>query len=222
MVCSLNSIYRCLLKTSLNQQMSDLQSMLSNALQTMGMNRQYPLTEVKSQVDGKIYKVRDMPDKQRAADLMANVRLKLQKLYYYLREKFPTKPQVLQLVQNFQPDNTRFLEATPDAEFTSYSVNKGEKIHMCLRQREGQNESLIEENVMTFVGLHEMAHTITKSVGHTPEFWNNFGWLLKHAEDIGIYKYQDFKSKPVAYCGLQITDSPSYDPKKDGTDLSLG
>jgi hypothetical protein len=202
--------------------MSDLQSMLGNALQTIGLNRKYPLVEVKSTVDGKIYKVRDMPDKQRAADLMANVRLKLQKLYYYLKEKFPSKPQVVQLVQNFSPENYRFLEATPDAEFTSYSVNKGEKIHMCLRQRQGANESLMEENVMTFVGLHEMAHVITKSVGHTPEFWNNFGWLLKQAEEIGIYQYQDFKTKPVAYCGLQITDSPAYDPKKDGTDLSLG
>ena len=53
-------------------------------------------------------------------------------------------------------------------------------------------------------------------------FWNNFGWLLKQAEAKGIYTFQDFKAHPVSYCGLHITDSPAYDPKKDGTDLSIG
>jgi hypothetical protein len=99
---------------------------------------------------------------------------------------------------------------------------KGEKVHLCLRQREGPNETLVNENIMVFVSLHEMAHVITPTVGHGPDFWNNFAWLLKQAEERGIYHYQDFKAHPVAYCGLNITDSPSYDPKKDGSDLSVG
>ena len=163
-----------------------------------------------------------MPDKQKAADLLANVRRKMEKLYLIVSDKFPNKPQVKQWIANFQPSPERFIESTPDAEHTSYSVNKGEKIHLCLRQRQGQNETLIEENVMAFVALHEMAHVVTPSLGHDPEFWNNFGWLLKQAEANGIYKYQDFKSQPVSYCGMNITDAPAYDPKKDGTDFSLG
>jgi hypothetical protein len=182
----------------------------------------YPLVEVKSNIDGRTYRVRDMPDKQQAADLMASVRQKIQQLYFAVKEKFPNKPQVRLWVQNFEPTSDRFLESTPDAEYTSYSVNKGEKVHLCLRQREGQNERLIEENIMVFVALHEMAHVVTPSLGHGPDFWNNFGWILKQAEELGIYHYQDFKSRPVAYCGLQITDSPAYDPKKDGTDFSMG
>ena len=185
-------------------------------------SKQFPLVDVKSTVDGQIYRVRDMPDKQQAADLLARVRSKINQLYVALNQKFPNKPQVRQWIQNFQPSAERFTEATPDAEHTSYSVNKGEKVHLCLRQRQGQNESLVEENVMVFVALHEMAHVITPSVGHGPDFWNNFGWLLKQAESLGIYHYQDFKAQPVSYCGLHITDSPSYDPKKDGTDLSIG
>jgi len=148
--------------------------------------------------------------------------MKMEKLYMIVKEKFPNKAQVRQWIANFQPSPERFLEATPDAEHTSYSVNKGEKIHLCLRQRQGQNETLMEENVMVFVALHEMAHVVTPSLGHDPEFWNNFGWLLKQAEANGIYHYQDFKSRPVAYCGMHITDAPAYDPKKDGTDFSLG
>lgn len=206
--------------------MSDLQNLFFGSLDklksSLALNSHYPLVDVKSSVDNAVYRVRDMPDKQAAADLMALVRQKLQLLYSYLQQKFPGKPQVQQLVQNFQPNPNRFWEATPDAEHTSYSVNKGEKVHLCLRQREGPNESLVDENIMVFVGLHEMAHVLTPSLGHGPDFWNNFAWLLKQAEAVGIYKYQDFKSHPVAYCGLHITDSPSYDPKKDGTDLSLG
>lgn len=206
--------------------MADLQSLFSQTLdrlrQSTQSSKQYPLVDVQSTVDGKTYRVRDMPDKQKAADLLARVRAKIHQLYASLQEKFPNKPQVKQWVQNFQPSNDRFMEATPDAEHTSYSINKGEKVHLCLRQRQGANETLVDENIMVFVALHEMAHVITPSVGHGPDFWNNFGWLLKQAEAQGIYHYQDFKAQPVSYCGLHITDSPSYDPKKDGTDLSIG
>ena len=200
--------------------------MFSNAIQSIQTriagNSNYPLVTIKSTVDNRSYTVRDMPDKQRACDLMASVRKKIEQLYNSMKEKFPDKPQVKQWLSNFQPNPDRFAESTPDAEHTSYSVNKGEKIHLCLRQREGPNETLVDENVMVFVALHEMAHVITPSLGHDPDFWNNFGWLLKQAEALGIYKYQDFKAQPVSYCGLHITDAPAYDPKKDGTDFSLG
>ena len=49
---------------------------------------------------------------------------------------------------------------------------------------------------------------MTKSVGHTPEFWDNMRYLLKKGIKIGVYKAVDYKSKPVSYCGISITDSP--------------
>jgi hypothetical protein len=202
--------------------MTDLHALFKKTMASLKGSASYPLVSIKSSVDGRTYKVRDMADKQQAADLMANVRLKILLLYNTLKEKFPDKPQIRQWVQNFSPDPNRFEEATPDAEHTSYSVNKGEKVHLCLRQRGDNSEALVSENIMVFVSLHEMAHVITPSVGHGPDFWNNFAWLLKQAEAINIYQFQDFKAHPVAYCGLSITDSPSYDPKKDGADLSIG
>ena len=183
---------------------------------------QYPLVSVKSTVDGRTYKVRDMSDKQGAADLLAKLRLRIASLCDTLEKKYPDKVQVKQIVSNFRADPNRFLEVTPDAAHTSYSVNKGEAVHLCLRQRQGGDESLVQENVMTFVAIHELAHICTESVGHTPEFWNNFGWLLKEAEAKGIYTYTDFQSHPVSYCGMSITDSPRYDPKKDGGNLQIG
>jgi len=182
----------------------------------------YPSVIVTSTVDGKPYKVRDMPDKQEAANLMAHLRIRLTKLCDALEKKYPDKKQVKQLVKNFRSDPSRFIEATPDSEHTSYSVNKGESIHMCLRQREGSDESLVNENVMTFVALHELSHVCTESIGHGPDFWNNFGWLLKEAEALGYYNYTDFQAHPVSYCGVYITDSPRYDASKDGTNFQIG
>ena len=163
-----------------------------------------------------------MPDKQSAADMMARVRIKMNKLKLHLETTFPDKPQVKQLMRNFEAQAHRFQEATPDAEFTSYSVNKGESVFFCLRQREGKDESLVQEDIITFVAIHEMGHMITKTIGHGPDFWNNFAWLLQEAERVGIYKHRDFRAHPVSYCGMKITDQPSYDASKDGTDFSMG
>lgn len=199
-----------------NQLFQQLQSSLGVG------SSQYPLVNVKSSVDGQTYRVRDMKDKQSAADLLARVRQRMKKLMIHLQSTYPDKPQTKRLIQRFNADPVRILESTPDAEHTSYSVNKGEKVHLCLRQRQGGDESLVNENVMMFVSLHEMAHMVTDSIGHEPEFWNNFGWLLKEAEKIGVYQYQDFKAHPVRYCGTKITDQPKYDPSKDGADMTIG
>jgi hypothetical protein len=201
--------------------MADLAGTLSYAMKYIGLSSSdYPLVPVKSTVDGQTYSVRDMPDKQNAADMMARVRMKMNKLKLHVEEAFPDKPQVKQLSRNFEANPNRIIEATPDADHTSYSVNKGESVHFCLRQRDGGDESLVQEDIITFVAIHEMGHMITKTVGHGPDFWNNFAWLLQEAERSGIYKHRDFRAHPVSYCGMKITDQPTYDASKDGTDFS--
>ena len=202
---------------------SQLGSMVRNIV---GSGSTFPTVQQKSTIDGRTYRVRDLPDKQRAADLLAKLRMKLTTLMDSLSQSYPNKPQVQRLLQNFKSDPNRFLESTPDAEHTSYSVNKGESVHFCLRQRDG-SEQLVDDNIMMFVAIHEMAHMLTKSIGHEPEFWNNFGWLLREAESKSLYKPTDFKSHPVMYCGVTITDAPKYDPardkeEKEGTDFSIG
>jgi len=174
----------------------------------------HEMASIKSTVDGESYLVRNLPDKQDAADRLARTRAKLLRLMKTLKQTHAEKPFVAQLNRNFDADPSRFSESTPDASYTSYSVNKGEKVYMCLRQR-NEREDLVDENVLTFVALHEMAHIGTVDVGHTPLFWNNFGWLLKQAEDIQIYEYTDFSAHPVEYCGIRITDQPTYDKAKD-------
>jgi hypothetical protein len=205
--------------------MNELASSLNFALQkTKNLFNigKYPMISIKSSIDEQFYNVRDMPDKQQAADLMAKVRLKMKRLKIHLETTYPDKPQVKLLSKNFDAEAHRLGEATPEDEFTSYSVNKGEAVHFCLRQREGENESLVDENIITFVAIHEMGHIITKSIGHGPDFWNNFGWLLQEAERTGIYTPQNFSAHPVSYCGMKITDEPKYNAAKDGADLSIG
>ena len=201
---------------------SSLQHALQRTKQLFGGGSNYAMTNIVSKIDGQTYKVRDMGDKQQAADLMARIRLKMKKLKIHLEATYPDKPQVKLLSKNFDAEAHRLGEATPDDEFTSFSVNKGEEVHFCLRQREGGDESLVDENIVMFVAIHEMGHIITKTIGHGPDFWNNFGWLLQQAERIGIYKPQNFAAQPVPYCGMKITDQPKYDPSKDGTDFSIG
>ena len=176
----------------------------------------YPLSYVTAAVDGEKYLVRNLPDKQEAADRLANVRAKLLRLRKYLQQTHMDKPFVSQMINNFDCSPARFTESTPDAQYTSYSVNKGEKIYMCLRQRDTR-EQLVPENIIVFVALHEMSHVGTSSIGHTPEFWNHFAWLLKQAEHVKIYEFTDFAAHPVEYCGVHITDSPTYKASvKDG------
>jgi hypothetical protein len=168
----------------------------------------YPMAYVESTIDKERYYVRNLPDKQAAADKLARVRGKLCRLKTHLEQTQRKMVFVQQLIENFPCDPSQFSESTPEAVHTSYTVDK-QKVFMCLRQR-NEKEELVTENVLVFVAIHEMAHMGTASIGHTPEFWNNFAWLLKQAEAIDIYEYTDFAAHPVEYCGVHITDSPTY------------
>jgi len=158
-----------------------------------------------SKVDNNTYLVRSLPDKHEAADLLARIRERLERYIEHLSKNFKDDERVKLLIENFKPE--RMSEGSENAKYTSYSINKGEKIILCLRSRDDKKE-LVDLNTMMFVVLHEIAHLATKSIGHTADFWDNFKWILKEAVNMGIYKSQDFNNKPVEYCGIQITDNP--------------
>jgi len=215
----------------------------------------YDITMVKSNINGKSYLVRNLENKQEAADLLGAIAVKLERLVNIMYDsgyetiytkymktivdkeiqtdkdisdkkkdinegqdggsssstllentlKTTLREDIERLKKNFNPD--AFSETTPDAKYTSYSVNKGEKIVFCLRDKK-EGEKLVKENIMTFVSIHELAHLMTKSIGHEPDFWANFKLLLKVSIDNGLYKNIDFNSTPKPYCGINITDTP--------------
>lgn len=163
------------------------------------------LEMVKSTVDQHEYLVQSLPDKQEAADLLANIRKSLDTLTTHLSKMAPDDERTKRILENFRSD--RISEGVENTKYTSYSVNKGEKIVFCLRARDA-SKKLMDLNTMMFVALHEIGHVASTEIGHTQQFWDNFRWILEEAIQIGVYKEQDFKTKPVPYCGIMITDSP--------------
>eukprot|EP00798_Chlamydomonas_sp_ICE-L_P026621 gene26621-biopygen3031 len=157
---------------------------------------------VSSDVDGREYLMRRLPDRQNAANLMARINSNLNKLVQHLVAKYPKNPVMRQLYDNYNPD--ALSEGGTELGYTSYSVNKGEKIVLCLRQRDHE---LVEENILMYVAIHELGHLATDEVGHTPKFWSNFKWNLGEAMSIGLYTKVDFDNEPQKYCGINITSS---------------
>ena len=161
-----------------------------------------------STVDGNKYCVRERNKIQLVADLLARVTNKLKILVKHLHQKYPDRDNVKRLVDGFEPK--KIYEILPTSKYTAYSENKGEKLAFCVTKKK-HGSSLIDENTLTFVALHELSHIATKSVGHTSEFWNNFKFILKEAVKKNLYNPINYKETPTEYCSMNITDNPYYD-----------
>ena len=144
-----------------------------------------------------------------AADLLAKINVKMNKLVKYLGEKYPDRENIKRLVKGYNPK--KIMETLPTSEYTAYSENKGEKLAFCLNTEKKKGSRLIDENTLMFVALHELSHVASKSIGHTDEFWNNFKFLIKEAETINIYTPENYKKNSKRYCGTNIVDNPYFD-----------
>jgi len=194
----------------------------------------YEVEFVAATKSGKEYLVRNVADKQQAADNLDEMNTRFMKLINYYQDednftlfkKFVIKKpkmeaiddltegeakqlnefakNIKRLVSNYNPNS--LSENVPNSAYTSYSENKGQKIVFCLRSK--RTDKLVDINTMMFVGLHELAHLMTHSIGHKPEFWENFRILLRIAIRIGIYNCIDYNIESKDYCGTKITDSP--------------
>lgn len=162
---------------------------------------------VRSSLDNKIYHVQNLPDKQEACNLLAKIRQNLEQVIDTFKNDNNYSDAAFQrLVKKFNPES--FQENDINADSTSYSENKGEKIVVCLRDKTKYPYTLVDENTIMFVMIHECAHLMTESTGHTPEFWNNFRKLLQECIKCGIYQSANYTKNPVEYCGMTISDTP--------------
>ena len=158
---------------------------------------------VKSRVDGRLYLVRKLPKSQEASDFLAEINIKLTTLVRHMMAKYSdTNKEVNQLYQNYNPNS--LSEGSYESGYTSYTVNKGEKIVLCIRQKD---TSFVDKNTVMYVAIHELAHVMTTTLQHDENFWRNFKLLLKEAVDLNIYTKVDFNNKPQDYCGIKITSS---------------
>ena len=157
---------------------------------------------VKSSIDGKEYLVRNLSDKQKAANYLADINKDLKTLVQHMMAKYPVNEYAQQLYKNYNPDAVS--EGSIESGYTSYSINKGEKIILCIRQRD---KSFVDKNTILYVAIHELAHLMTPEIGHTTLFWKNFKWILEEAVSIKLYTHVDYTEKPSDYCGITITSS---------------
>ena len=166
------------------------------------------IKKIISQNDNKEYFVRDLENSQQAAEKLSVINGKIQKLIQSLDVN--EREGIDRLKNKYNPNT--LSETEESSKYTSYSLNKGEKIALCIRKK-GEPKEFIEDNTIMFVAVHELAHIMTESVGHEPEFWDNMAFLLKKANDINIYNPVDYSKNNIDYCGMEITTTP-YDFKK--------
>jgi predicted metal-dependent hydrolase len=169
------------------------------------------MTYVKSDIDEIFYLVRDVGDKQQAANTLAKIRQYVislsDSLYNNMSDpkNIKYKEYIIRLHERVR--DIIILESTQDSIYTSYSVNKGEQIVFCLRSRKLPN-NLHDVNLMMYVVLHEISHVACPIYdNHGPLFKEIFSFITNSAINIGIYKKINFKTDPKDYCGLMITDS---------------
>ena len=168
----------------------------------------FQLTCIVSDIDGEKYCVREQNKVHLAADKLANVNKSLQSIVTYCVENFPDDENVKRMEKGYNPK--KIVEILPTSEFTAYSENKGEKLAFCLNTQKGGSK-MIDMNTLTYVAIHELAHIASQSIGHTPEFWQNFKFLLTQAKKINVYNPTDYKNNNQEYCGMTIRDNPYYD-----------
>lgn len=160
----------------------------------------------KSIIDNKEYWVRNVKDKSIAANTLATIKINIEKLVTYFKDNKSLFKKDTEYIKNLidRTKEINIMETPSDEKHTSYTINKGEKIVLCLRSKFLNN--IHDMNTIMYVVIHELAHVACPEYGHTPLFKKIFIFLLKESEKINIYKSIDYRKKPQDYCGMTINE----------------
>lgn len=147
--------------------------------------------------------------KKESANILSEIITRMYKLRNHLvnnKGDFPEfKDSISLLEQNLSQERTNIYENSPNSDYTSYSVNKGEEVVFCLKSK--KTGELHKINLLMYVAIHEMAHIGCHEIGHTELFKKIFEFYAKESIKIGIYKYDDYDSNPVEYCGMVLSST---------------
>ena len=161
---------------------------------------------VHAEFDGQVYMVQEHPDKMKAVDILIKLQNDLLKIAQKSLERakqdknddFET---YIDLIVK-RLDTVFIREVEKDSPYTSYSVNKGEELVFCLRNK--STAEFYEYNKILYVAVHEIAHIGCPEIGHTTLFFELNKYLLETAKNMNMYTYDDYNEKPEEYCGIQI------------------
>jgi hypothetical protein len=153
--------------------------------------------DIKSNIDGRYYTVKNNKLKQESADLLAQVNKNLTLLIENSSGELYSKN-----LKKYDPSRVHENILNYD---TTYTTNKS-SMAFCISPR-SSDLRLYDLNTMMYVAIHELAHIASDSIGHTDEFKTKFINLLKKGIQLGIYRYVDYSTEPVEYCGINLTKS---------------
>lgn len=154
---------------------------------------------LKSNTNDKYYLVKDTKNKYNKVELIDKLFNSLNILLEELKNSnYDFKDIDIEEIQE-KIKNSEILENITDSD-TSYTVNKGEKIILCLADRE--NDNLYSYNLLMYVLIHELAHILNTTYGHDDNFKKTFRFILEKAIELNLYTYEDYKNNPVNYCDL--------------------
>ncbi len=140
--------------------------------------------QVKSRLDNKFYSVRNVNGKETKADLLALINLKLDTIVKSLASSHSENPDVKRLVANWNK-GVSIKEIGKLESDAAYVINK-QYMSFCLP--DDISKSLEKINLLTYVGIHELAHVMSIETGHGEEFIKNFEFLLNYSKEL---KYLD-------------------------------
>jgi hypothetical protein len=172
---------------------------------------------LKSTIDGHYYHVHgDHENIDEAVDTFAILNQKTSEIINYIYDNYKNsnnpkeKKIALRLMNRYAFENLRESSPLNSEKDTSYTINKGDIIAICIRSPQENNEIHTLDTIM-FVVLHEISHIAATSYDHPDEFWEIFKWVLLKAQESGIFTSKDYKNNPVTYCGITINYNPMYD-----------
>lgn len=166
------------------------------------------MIHVKSDIDSQLYYVRDVKGSQNAANMLARIRQNIirisSEMYTSSKEQDKLFPYIKRLYDKAK--NIEIIENNDDSMYTSYSVNKGEKIIFCLRSK--KTGELHDMNLIMYVVLHEISHVACPIYdNHGALFREIFSFITQFAIGIGLYSKIDFSHDIREYCGMDISSS---------------
>lgn len=174
---------------------------------------------VRSAVDGLHYRVHLVhADSTRAADTMAEMNRRAIELMRYLRAKYlrggrngQRARATRQLLQLYNPDNLAENSPRDPEGDTSYTIDKGAVLALCLREKDQGAHDFHDLDTLTFVMLHELTHIAIEDQDHPKRFWQAFKFILEDAQDAGVLAPTNYGRFPEEYCGIKIDYNPLYD-----------
>lgn len=161
--------------------------------------------------NGEVYKIMDSNDpniNKKKANMLATINKDAQKVVELMHNEQVPTPNIANKTRNRFHKNFKIKE-TPRGEESgaAYTTNKGGingEMSVCLMTK-GKLNNL---NDTFFVILHELAHVMSDSYGHGPEFKQNFNFIIAFAVKNNLWKDPKYENREVDYCGVTITNSP--------------